>query len=77
LKKGVVSRATKMIDDRDGSYRAMKELIEDEWMYPAHVEKYWTTLRNTIQEKNVIGMLSQSLYDSDIRVIYTYLKVPV
>ena len=30
-----------------------------------------------LYKKNVIGTLSQSLYDSDIRAIYTYLKVPV
>lgn len=30
-----------------------------------------------LYKKNVVGTLSQSLYNSDIRAIYTYLKVPV
>jgi hypothetical protein len=30
-----------------------------------------------LYKKNVVGTLSQSLYDSDIRAIYTYLKVPI
>lgn len=31
----------------------------------------------TLYNKNVVGMSSQSLYDSDIRAIYRYLNVPV